>query len=105
MAHQPRCLVCGPDNPTGLGMHFRLEGDGVVGEVSMGNGQEGAPGFAHGGAVAAVLDDVASTVLMTAEIPAVTVNLDVRYRAPVLLDVDRIRALGRGGQTQTLRTG
>lgn len=35
--------------------------------------------------MAAVLDDVASTVLMVAEIPAVTVNLDVRYSAPVLL--------------------
>lgn len=86
-AHQPRCLVCGPDNPTGLGVRFHVENDRIVGGVSLGSGQEGAPGFAHGGAVAAVLDDVASTVLMVSEIPAVTVNLDVRYRAPVFLDV------------------
>lgn len=90
VAHQPRCLVCGPDNPTGFGAHFRVDGGDVVGEVVLSNGQEGAPGFAHGGAVAAVLDDIASTVLMVAEIPAVTVNLEVSYRAPVLLDAPLI---------------
>jgi acyl-coenzyme A thioesterase PaaI-like protein len=48
--------------------------------------QEGAPGFAHGGAVATVLDDALGTVLILLKRPAVTANLNVDFRAPTFLD-------------------
>jgi uncharacterized protein (TIGR00369 family) len=47
--------------------------------------QEGAPGLAHGGAVATVLDDVLGTVLLTQGRPAVTARLTVDYVRPVVL--------------------
>jgi acyl-coenzyme A thioesterase PaaI-like protein len=45
----------------------------------------GAPGIAHGGAVATVLDDLFGFLLYLVREPAVTRHLEVGYRAPVLL--------------------
>ena len=87
-AHQPHCLGCGPDNPAGMGLRLRVEQGRVVGRVRFDRRQEGAPGFAHGGAVATVLDDALGTVLVIVEKPAVTANLNVDFRAPVFLDRD-----------------
>ena len=84
-AHQPNCFGCGPDNPAGLRMRMR-SGDGCArAELVLDHRHEGAPGFAHGGAVAAALDDLFGGVLVILERPAVTARLTVDYRAPVLL--------------------
>lgn len=45
----------------------------------------GAPGIAHGGAVATVIDDMFGFLLYLTGAPAVTRQLEVRYDAPVLL--------------------
>lgn len=86
--HQPHCLGCGPDNPAGMGLRMRIERDRVFGVVHFDRRQEGAPGIAHGGAVATVLDDALGTVLILVERPAVTASLNVEFRAPALLDRD-----------------
>ena len=84
-AHQPHCLGCGPENPASMGLKLRVEGDRVLGSVRFDRRQEGAPGFAHGGAVATVLDDALGTVLILVQRPAVTANLNVDFRAPAFL--------------------
>ena len=84
-AHQPHCLGCGPENPANMGVKLRVEGDRVLGSVRFDRRQEGAPGFAHGGAVATVLDDALGTVLILVQRPAVTANLNVDFRAPAFL--------------------
>ena len=84
-AHQPHCLGCGPENPANMGLKLRVEGDRVLGSVRFDRRQEGAPGFAHGGAVATVLDDALGTVLILVQRPAVTANLNVDFRAPAFL--------------------
>jgi acyl-coenzyme A thioesterase PaaI-like protein len=48
---------------------------------------EGAPGIAHGGAVAALVDDVCGGLLFVVREPAVTRTLEVEYLEPVLVDV------------------
>lgn len=83
--HQPNCFGCGPDNAAGLAMTMRVQRDCVLGEVTLDHRHEGAPGVAHGGVVAAALDDLFGGVLVLLEQPAVTANLSVDYRAPVLL--------------------
>lgn len=83
--HQPNCLGCGPDNPAGLGLSLFSEGDRVKGRVELDRRHEGAPGFAHGGAVATLLDDTLGALLMLLEVPAVTAKLEVDYRAPAFL--------------------
>ena len=84
-AHQPHSLGCGPENPASVGLKLRVEGDRVLGSVRFDRRQEGAPGFAHGGAVATVLDDALGTVLILVQRPAVTANLNVDFRAPAFL--------------------
>lgn len=83
--HQPHCLGCGDQNPASLGLRLRREGDRVRGDVTLDRRHEGAPGFAHGGAVSTVLDDALGSVLMILERPAVTARLEVNYRRPAFL--------------------
>ena len=49
--HHPHCLGCGDRNPAGLGMRMERDGDRVRGTVTLDRRHEGAPGYAHGGAV------------------------------------------------------
>src|SRR3954471_18325070 len=83
--HQPNCLGCGPDNPASLGLRMRPDGEGVAGGVGFGTQHEGAPGFAHGGAVATVLDDALGMLLMRLRKPAVTRRLEVDYVRPCFI--------------------
>jgi acyl-coenzyme A thioesterase PaaI-like protein len=86
--HHEHCLACGPENPAGMGLRLRIDGDVVRGDVRFDRRQEGAPGFAHGGAVSTVLDDTFGTVLILLRRPGVTANLTVDFRAPAFLDRD-----------------
>src|SRR5271154_4014250 len=83
--HHPGCLGCGVANPQSLGVHLRAEGGRVIGHVQFDRHKEGAPGFVHGGAVATVLDDALGTIPMLLDQAAVTANLTVDFRAPLLL--------------------
>ena len=47
----------------------------------------GAPGIAHGGTVAALVDDVCGFLLFVVRKPAVTRKLEVEYLKPVLVGV------------------
>ncbi|MCY3609929.1 MAG: hypothetical protein OXH51_00120, partial [Gemmatimonadetes bacterium] len=44
-----RCFVCGPENPIGLHLTFRLEGGACVSEFTPGENHQGYPGVIHGG--------------------------------------------------------
>jgi acyl-coenzyme A thioesterase PaaI-like protein len=84
-AHHATCFGCGPDNPAGIGLRMRVDGDHVRADLVFDERHQGAPGLAHGGAVAAALDDLFGGVLVMLEAPAVTANLHVDFRAPVPL--------------------
>jgi acyl-coenzyme A thioesterase PaaI-like protein len=84
--HQPNCMGCGPQNPVGLGVTPWMEGDAVTGRVRFARRHEGAPGIAHGGAVAAALDDALGRLPMALGRPAVTARLEVDFHAPALLE-------------------
>jgi len=80
----PRCVVCSPANPLGLGLEFTGRADGGVECVFPGSEVfEGYPGRLHGGLVAALLDGSMTNCLFAAGIQAVTAELTVRYRHPV----------------------
>ncbi|TCK27525.1 PaaI family thioesterase [Pseudonocardia endophytica] len=83
--HSSGCMGCGPDNPAGLRMAVRRDGDDVVTDIVFDERQAGAPGLAHGGAVAAACDDLFGFVLYLARTPAVTKTLQVEYFSPVPL--------------------
>ena len=83
--HHPRCLGCGPDNPHGHHLQALRDGDRVRASHVFAERFVGAPGIAHGGAVATVVDDLLGFLLYVAREPGVTRHLEVGYRRPVLL--------------------
>jgi len=78
------CFGCGPDRPDGLRVRCFRTAEGVASPISIARQFEGPPGAAHGGIVAAYLDEVlgAAVIRATGRI-AVTGELTVRYVAPV----------------------
>lgn len=87
-----RNFVSGQRNPVGLRLHYRLEGaaDGralVVADWTPDEAHVGFPGVAHGGLVAAVLDDVMGRVAVLRRRWVVTARMEVRYRGPAPLGV------------------
>jgi acyl-coenzyme A thioesterase PaaI-like protein len=85
--HYPTCLGCGPDAAEGFHLQVRREGDEVVAEHVFEDRHSGAPGIAHGGAVATVVDDVLGYLLYVVKAPGVTRRLEVDYLKPVLTGV------------------
>jgi acyl-coenzyme A thioesterase PaaI-like protein len=86
--HQPNCFGCGPRNQAGLHLRCVLTEEGVAGRVMLGLQHEGGPGIAHGGIVAAVLDDLFGFLLYRLGFAMVTVRLEIDYRRPIVLDVE-----------------
>ena len=85
--HLITCFGCGPDNPHRLGIEPVYTSDRVIAEFTFHPRFEGGPGLAHGGAVAALFDDLLGFVSMMHQRPAVTAKLEVNYRHPIPLGV------------------
>ena len=78
LAHN--CFVCGPANPIGLRLEFRIE-DGVCrSEFTPDGNHEGYPGVVHGGILFSVLDDVMANWLYLQGARAYTARCDMRFR-------------------------
>ncbi len=86
LSHNPDCVVSGPANPHGVALDVRRDGDGAAATLTLERGFEGPPGRTHGGIVAAVFDDVMGYLLAMRRLPALTVELGVRYHAAVPLE-------------------
>jgi acyl-coenzyme A thioesterase PaaI-like protein len=78
-------MGCGPENPAGLGMRLERDRERVRGSVTLDRRHEGAPGYAHGGAVSTILDDALGMLLFVLRRPAVTARLEVDFRRPAYL--------------------
>lgn len=84
-AHHDHCLGCGADNPHGHHLRATRQRDRVLAEHTFDDRHMGAPGIVHGGAVATVIDDLYGFLLYLEGEPAVTRQLVVDYRAPVMV--------------------
>lgn len=94
-------VVTGKANPLGIAADITREGDVAVLRTTLGPAFEGAPGRAHGGVVAALIDDVMGFVLSINATPAYTGRLTVTFRAPTPLGVElemRARLHSRHGR-------
>jgi acyl-coenzyme A thioesterase PaaI-like protein len=76
-----RCFVCGPDNPIGLRVRFRIEDDLCVGEFTPQVEHMGYDQVTHGGIVFSLLDDVMANWLWMQGIQCFTAKAEIRYRA------------------------
>ncbi len=80
--------ISGSANPIGVGLRLSRQNDSAVGVVRLGPAFEGAPQRAHGGIVAACIDETMGALLPIIGTMAFTGSLAVFYRAPCPLDVD-----------------
>jgi len=75
-------VVSGDSNPMGINAKLWREGEVAFIEATLEKAFEGAPGRAHGGMVAALIDETMGLVMSIQGVVAFTVQLDVAYRAP-----------------------
>jgi uncharacterized protein (TIGR00369 family) len=80
--HHPSCWGCSL-GAGGLEFDWTFAGDRLQATHVVPEHLQGAPGMAHGGVVAALLDEACSQVVCPHLSPAVTTRLEVRYLAPV----------------------
>ena len=111
-----QCFGCGPGHPTGLRVRCFKTPDGVISPIIVPGHYAGPPGTAHGGIVAAYLDEVlAAAVHLAMARSAVTGELTVRYMKPVPVETpivgksslvaDHGRYVDVAGQLEELGTG
>lgn len=77
------CFGCSKSNPDGLHLRFFRAGEEVRGTYTIPERFHGAPGIAHGGIVATILDEFscAAAVFLTGT-RVVTGELRIRYEQP-----------------------
>lgn len=85
--HYPTCFGCGPEAEAGLHVVARRDGDEVVSTYTFTARHNGAPGIAHGGTVAALVDELLGYMVWLRHEPAVTRRLELDYVKPVLVGV------------------
>jgi uncharacterized protein (TIGR00369 family) len=81
------CFGCGPANPRGLQLRFAVSpgGHSYVCEFELGGSFVGPPGHAHGGIIAAVLDEAMGKANKLKNKVALTRRMAVEYLRPVPL--------------------
>lgn len=85
--HYELCFGCGSGQPHGLHLQARAgEGVNVTAEFTVQPAHQGAPGLAHGGVLAAALDDALGSVNSLMQVIAVTGRLETEFLGPVPVD-------------------
>jgi acyl-coenzyme A thioesterase PaaI-like protein len=92
------CLVCGTENALGIkARFFETTTKELIALFTLGNQHQSYPGIAHGGISATVLDEVIGRAIMIDhdhQTFGMTLDLQVRYRQPVPLNVE-LKVVGR----------
>ncbi|MEO0076348.1 MAG: PaaI family thioesterase [candidate division WOR-3 bacterium] len=80
------CFACGPQNPIGLKLKFTPIANGVQTEFVPTKEYEGFQNITHGGIVATLLDEAIAWACKTCGVNAVTGELTVRFKKPLITD-------------------
>ncbi len=81
------CVACGVNNPRGLHMTFRQEGECYVCDFTPERFHQGWEGIVHGGILATLLDETMNDMLSRNSEPVATAELCVRYKLPAMIGV------------------
>jgi acyl-coenzyme A thioesterase PaaI-like protein len=101
-----QCFVCGPENPVGLHITFRLDNDVCRAEFTPADHHCGFDGITHGGIIFSALDDVMANWIVLQGMQAFTAKVDLRYKGSlptgtaVTLEGRCLKAKGRLMQMQ-----
>ena len=93
-ARARRCFVCGPNNPIGLHIEFRLDDDVCRAEFVPSENHVGWDGVTHGGILYSALDDVMANWIFLQGMRGFTAKCEVRYRDELPVGT-KIRLEGR----------
>ena len=85
----PTCFACGRDNPVGLKLDFRKEGNEARSEFTISELYEGWYGFIHGGIICTILDEAMAYTYFPA-IKGVTAKAEFRFRQPAPVGVPMV---------------
>ena len=86
-AQHAECLMCGPANALGMKLKFRVQPDGtVLALFPCRENLRSYPETLHGGVISALLDAAMTNALFAVGVVGVTVELSVRFLAPVALN-------------------
>ncbi len=84
--HGP-CYICGTENPHSVGLTWYAKEDGsIFSEFTLTIKQQGPLGHIHGGASAAVLDEVIGVAIWRAGYNVAVVNMELNFRQAIPVD-------------------
>lgn len=78
------CFVCGEKNPAGLHLKFALCDGKIRSEFVPQKIFQGYKDIVHGGIIAAILDEAMVKAALMRGIPAVTAEITVRFKNPLM---------------------
>ena len=90
----PNCFGCGADNPIGLRLRYRSEGDALITEFTPQQAHEGWSGIVHGGIIAALLYEVMENFAYRSGTTAMMSGMHTQFRSPAKIG-ERITATAR----------
>lgn len=85
-----RCFVCGKMNPSGLQVDFEIdkEARSIKARFVPRSHHQGYEGIIHGGVLSALLDEAMVKLAFGLDIPAVTAEINVKFRSPAAPEED-----------------
>ena len=80
----PRCFVCGKENPSGLGVDFEIDQEwrSISAKFTPSDIHQGYEMIVHGGVLSALLDEAMVKLTVSLGIPAMTAEMTVKFKAP-----------------------
>ena len=90
----PNCFGCGKNNPFGLQLTFRDQGDALVTDFTPSGTHEGWPGIVHGGIISTLLYEVMENLAYRNGAVTMMRDLEINFRRPAKIG-KRITAVAR----------
>ena len=76
------CFGCGSDNPFGLKLAFKWDGQAASAEFTPQENYQGWPGMVHGGIIACLLDEGMSYAALFARGLCITAKMQIKLKRP-----------------------
>jgi len=77
------CFGCGQNNPIGLKLSFRWDGETARTEFTGNELYQGWPGLLHGGITACLLDEATAYAARNEGVNCVTARIQVEFKQPI----------------------
>lgn len=80
------CFICGKNNPFGLQLEFSFHDGKIISNFVLQKSHQGYKDIIHGGIISSILDEAMVKAALLQNIPAVTAEITVRFRNPLMIN-------------------